>query len=216
VKRAYLLADPKHAPLTEERAGDKDVVVQGPDAAPDETDAVVVAELDGEIATDRQRLLSTDVPLDVLRAFDGQPSGMLSFGAGKIGDAYVRGWSQQVDSIRWVTRLTTPATFDVGVAYDADKKSVGGTYNVRLRDKIVSATVQETPSEILNLGRVTLEPGPVEIAVEPTKIQGGELMRLRALTLTPIVDGVALPAKKAAAAPAKAGKPAKGGKKKKK
>jgi hypothetical protein len=93
---------------------------------------------------------------------------------------------------------------------------VGSTYNVRLRDKIVNATVQETPSEILNLGRVTLDPGPVEIAVEPTKIQGGELMRLRALTLTPIVDGAALPAKKAAAAPAKGGKPAKGGGKKKK
>jgi alpha-L-fucosidase len=216
VKRAYLLADAKHAPLTVERAGDKDIVIQGPDAAPDETDAVVVAELDGELQADRQRLLSTDVPLDVFRAFDGQPSGLLSFGAGKIGDAYVRGWSQQVDSIRWVTRLTTPATFDVGVAYDAEKKNVGGTYQVRLRDKIVSATVQETPSEILNLGRVTLEPGPVEIAVEPTKIQGGELMRLRALTLTPIVDGVALPAKKAAAAPAKGGKAAKPAKKKKK
>jgi alpha-L-fucosidase len=208
VKRATILGDAKHAALTVERAGAKDVIVQGPDTAPDETDTVIALELDGELAADRQRLLSTDVPLDVLRAFDGQPSGNLSFGSGKIADAYVRNWSNTVDSIRWVTRLSQPATFDVGIAYDAEKKNVGGTFLVKLKDKVINATVQETPTEILNLGRVTVEPGVVEIAIEPVKIQGGELMRLRALTLTPIVDGAADTGKKPGKGAAKAGKPA--------
>jgi hypothetical protein len=33
-----------------------------------------------------------------------------------------------------------------------------------------------------------LPAGPLEIAVEPTKIQGPELFRLRAVTLTPVTE----------------------------
>ena len=127
----------------------------------------------------------------------------------------MHGWSRTEDSIRWVTRLTQPATFDVGIAYDALKKSVGGTYVVKLKDQSVSGTVQETPTDIIKLGRVTVTPGPVEIAVEATKIQGGELLRLRAITLTPVVEGAAADTgkKPAKGKPAPAAKGKKGKKK---
>ena len=43
-----------------------------------------------------------------------------------------------------------------------------------------------TPGQPVALGRVTLPAGRFEITVEPTAIKGDELMRLRALQLTPV------------------------------
>jgi alpha-L-fucosidase len=196
VKQAYVLADPKKTPLEVERAGDLDVIVQGPATAPDTADTVIALELEGEPATDRARLLSTEVPVDTLRAFDGILGGGLSYGAGKSKDAYVLGWTKPDDAVSWLVRVREPATFEVGISYDADAKWAGNTFNVKVGQKTLPGTTAETPASHI-LGKVTVEPGQkIEIAVEPTKIAPGtELLRLRALTLTP-VQPAAAPAEK--------------------
>jgi alpha-L-fucosidase len=212
VKRAYLLSDPKHANLEVEKAGDKDVIIQAPEKAPDPVDTVIALEVDGaEIATDPARVIGSDVAVDGLRAFDAQRGGGLMWGAGKDRDAYAMNWRRPDDSIRWRVRVREAATYDVSIIYDAEKTSAGGTYVVKFGDKALPGTVAEAPSGPQPLGRVTVEPGLAEITVDGTKIVGGELMRLRGLVLAVPGAAAAEPAPAAAGkpeAPAKAGKPA--------
>jgi hypothetical protein len=187
VRRARLLADGRD--LETERAGAKDLVVHLPAAAPDAIDSVVALELDGEIAVDHARLLSTAVPVDTLRAFDGERIGRgLSFGAGKTRDAWVHGWSRSDAAVAWPVRVSAPATYQVGIAYDADEKSAGGQYRVRVGDEVLAGTVERTPAAPVTLGKVHLQPGAFEIRVEAVRIAGDELMRLRGLTLTPVAN----------------------------
>ncbi len=190
IRRAYLLADAKHSALPTRRLGELDWQVQGPAKAPDRTDTVVVVETEREVIADKARLLSTDVPSDTLRAFDGQLKGGLGYGAGKARDAYVIGWDNSSESVRWPVRLLKPASFDVAISYDAEPGSAGGTFAVKLGDKTLDGTVGKTPAAPVSLGKVSLPAGSFEIAVEATKIQGGELFKLRGLTLTPAGEAV--------------------------
>jgi alpha-L-fucosidase len=197
VKQAYLLADPKKTPLEVERAGELDLIVQGPATAPDAADTVIALELEGDPAVDRARLLGADVPVDTLRAFDGILGGGLSYGAGKSRDAYVLGWMKPDDAVSWLVRVREPVTYDVAISYDADARSVGNTFAVKVGQKTLTGTVAETPAAPVSLGKVTIDPGRVEVAVEPTKIAPNtELLRLRALTLTPVQPAAAAPAEK--------------------
>jgi alpha-L-fucosidase len=192
VKRAYLLADPRRTPLNARRAGELDLIVQGPAKAPHPTDSVVVLELDGEVATDPVRLLSSEVPVDTLRAFDGKLQGGLEYGAGKARDAHVLNWTRTSDSVRWPVRLREAASYEVAIVYDVETPgSAGGTFAVKLGDKTLTGTVAPAQGPVA-LGRVTLPPGSFEIAVEATKIQGGELFRLRGLTLTAVPEATAM------------------------
>jgi hypothetical protein len=55
---------------------------------------------------------------------------------------------------------------------------------------VLKAAVEPTPSEnqqtTVTLGRVKLSPGEYELAVKPVDIQGGELMRLFHVSMTPV------------------------------
>jgi alpha-L-fucosidase len=191
VKRAYLLADPRRAPLPARRAGELDLIVQGPARAPHPTDTVIALELEGEPVTDPTRLLSSDVALDTLRAFDGKLQGGLDYGAGKARDAHVLNWTKPTDSVRWPVRLREPAVFEVAVSYDLEQPgTAGSTFVVKVGDKSLAGTVAPAQKGPLSLGRVTLPAGTFEIAVEPTRIQGPELFRLRAVTLTPVSEAI--------------------------
>jgi alpha-L-fucosidase len=189
-KRAWLLADRKAAALSVDRAGPQDLIIDLPapraGAAPS-PDTVVALELEAEPVADSARLVGTAVPVDTLRAFDGRLQGRgLRFGTGKTRDAYVHGWSDAAASVRWPLRAREKVTFEVLVSYDAPATSAGGAFAVKLGATSLPGTVAETPAAPVSLGKVTLEPGPHDLAVEATKIQGGELMRLRAVILKPI------------------------------
>ena len=83
-------------------------------------------------------------------------------------------------------RLREPASFDVAISYDAPATSAGGTFVVRPgRTRCWPAPSQPTPAGPVPLGRVSLPAGRFDIAVRATAIKGDELMRLRALRLTP-------------------------------
>jgi alpha-L-fucosidase len=186
VVKATLLADAKHAPLKVDRLGDLDVLVQGPADAPDPVDTVVALEVEGEPAADRPRLIGSDVAVDVLRAFDAHLTGQLTFGSGKLRDAYVQGWDRPDEEVSWLVRVREPVTYEVAIAYDAEAKAAGGTYVVKVGGKQLEGTVGPTPTAPIVLGKVSVEPGKFEIVVTPTKIVGGELIKLRGLTLTPV------------------------------
>jgi hypothetical protein len=104
----------------------------------------------------------------------------------------VQGWKRAGDRVVWSVRLREPASFDVAVSYNAPKASAGGTFVVKVADKSLAGQVAETPSAPVPLGRVSLPAGNFDIVVEGTAIKGEELMRLRALTLTPATGAMSL------------------------
>jgi hypothetical protein len=209
VKKATLLADPKK-PLKTTRAGELDVVVQGPETAPDATDSVVAVELDGDLGADKVRVLSADTIEDTLRVFDGSISAGMKYGAGKVRDAYVEGWKKTDQSVSWQLRARDKVTYTVSVVYDSEPKLAGGTFQVKLGSKVLPGTIAPEAGKavtVSQIGQAEVEPGRLELAVEAVKLSGPELMKLRGVILTQ--PGVEPPPKKATGGKA-------GGKKKKK
>jgi alpha-L-fucosidase len=186
IKTAHLLSDPGHKALAVERLGPLDVAIRVPDQAPDPMDTVVVLELQDEPAVDDARLLSTAVTSDTLRAFDGQISAGLRFGAGKARDAWVHEWKKREESVRWPVRLREAARFAVAISYDAPPGVAAGRFEVTLGDRTLTGIVAPTPEKAVQLGEVQLAPGRFEIAVRATEITGQELFRLRSIELTPL------------------------------
>jgi alpha-L-fucosidase len=184
VKKAYLLSDPGTA-LAVQKLGDKDISIKGPDKAPDPTDSVIALELAGEPVADPARLLSDDVPVDTLRAFDAKLVGGLQFGAGKAKDSYVEGWTQPNQSVRWPIRLREKITYEVAISYDADKESAGNLFVVKAGNKVFQGKVAEAPKAPQVLGTAVIGPNDTELAVEAAGARTGELMRLRGLILRP-------------------------------
>ena len=184
VKKAYLLSDPGSA-LAVQRLGDKDVVVKAPDKAPDDADTVIALELAAAPEVDQVRLIGQDVPVDILRAFDAKLVGGLRFGPGKERDAYVLGWTQPKQSVRWPVRVREKVTYEVAIAYDAEKESINNTFVVNVGDKTLQGKIAEPSKTPVVLGQVTLTPGETEISVEAVGERTGELMRLRGIVLRP-------------------------------
>jgi hypothetical protein len=189
VKRAYLLADAKCVELPVSRPDFLDIVVKVSNSAPDRIDSVVVLETDGKIVTDSDRLLLPSVSTNTFRVFDAELRGKsLRFGAGKTRDAYVENWSNNNDAVQWPIRLIQAARFDVALNYDAPPDSEGGTYRIKIGELATEWTVHAGANVWSPSGRVNIEPGSSEIKVFPSKIAGGELMRLRSVTLTRVTD----------------------------
>ena len=189
VKQAYLLADPRRAPLEVERLSERDLVIEVPRAAPDAADTVIAVEVAGtEPAVDPVRLLGgAEVAAETLRAFDGQlRGGGLGYGKGKAQDAHVLGWSTGSASVRWPVRARESTTYDVAVVYDAEPKSAGGAFVVRVGKHDLEGKVEGGSMLTRPLGRATVEAGELELAVEGREIVGGELFRLRGLVLTAV------------------------------
>jgi hypothetical protein len=107
--------------------------------------------------------------------------------------------------VKWLTRLNQKTEFDVIVRYDApgadgkakvetmggtvmtkSEDTFGGTFTIQIgNQKLKGEVVQQGEGVELNLGKVTLETGPVEIQVTTDTITGKELMRLQSVTLNP-------------------------------
>jgi hypothetical protein len=190
VIHAFPLADPLQSPLVVERLNKKDVVIRLPDALPDPIDTVLVVEIDasnGVMATDQETLLLATNQPNRLHVYDGQLQGRgLRYGAGKRQDAYIYDWNQTDEYVAWPVRLNDSAMFEIRVSYDAGADSAGGQYSVTFDGQPYTGTVGEGKERSDMLGRVTLTAGQHEIRITPTRMRGSELMRLRALTLTPM------------------------------
>lgn len=191
VSQAYLLSDPQKSPLKTERVNENDLAVQLPAKAPDATDSVIVLESAGEIKAIPGRLLATTIPANHLLAFDGKTEGDKGFkyGDGKANNYFVAGFTKPEKTIHWDTRLNAPATFDVSVRYSTTSEEQTGSYALKLGDKTLTGQVKPTkgPKDLgtADLGTLTLPAGATEIRLQPTDVQGGDLMQLFEVVLTP-------------------------------
>ena len=153
--------------------------------APDKVDSIVALECDGDIVTDTNRLLQPEFPSDTLRAFDGELHGGLKFGPGKKTDDHVINWTKENQSVTWPARLNEAMTYEVSVNYTAPEDSSGSAFMVSVGSQVLKGEVKPGTNQIISLGRVSLPPGNFEIKVAATKINGGELFRLRSLEFKP-------------------------------
>ena len=190
VTSACLLADPKQGRLKTERLGLFDAVVYVPEKAPDPIDSVVVLEFQDRwpprIITYPGRLLDPRLENRLL-AFDGESHGKgFKYGDGKAANYYVAGFKHSGDTISWKTRLNEPATFDVAVKYRAVSNQTG-SYQLKLGDQTLDAQVRPTGKSIdsAKLGTVKLAVGEFEIVLQPTTIDGDDLMQFFEIDLTP-------------------------------
>jgi alpha-L-fucosidase len=193
VKQASLLSDAAHAGLKTARVNSSDLSIAVPVTAPDKVDSVIVLECSGEIVAVQPRLLQPVFAAETLRVFDGQLHGKgLAFGAGKVRDAFVEGWTRPDQFVSWPVRLSQPATYDVSVSYDAEAGSAGSQFKLALGSESLPpaskppVAVKAGTLQTAALGRVSLQPGTFDLRLEPVAIHGGELMRPRALILNPV------------------------------
>jgi hypothetical protein len=207
ITKAILLADREKA-LKVVRKG-LDVGIELPQKAPDEADSVILMECREAPQGDPVFLLQNNTPnrLSVFFAdlLGTQKKDGWRLGRGTANSANVTGWNQKECGVKWSTRLNQKTDFDVVVRYDApgadgkakvetmggtvtakSEDTFGGTFTVQIgSQKLKGEVVQQGEGVELNLGKVTLEPGPVEIQVTTDTITGKELMRLQSLTLIP-------------------------------
>src|SRR5665213_1373223 len=191
---AYLLEDNFAASTTGvlnsrgvSRLNPFDVCISIPTNAPDKADSVIILNCEtNDIQSDTNRLLQPEFPSDTLRAFDGELHGGLKFGPGKKTDDYVINWKQENQSITWPVRLNEAATYEVLANYTAPETSAGGAFVVSFGSQTLNGIVKPGTNQIISLGRVALPPGNFEIKAAATRINGGELFRLRSLELKPV------------------------------
>lgn len=198
ITKAWLLAAPdRPLPIS----GNQITV---PKDAPDPVLSVVAVECAEEPRTEPVRLLSSSVTADTLRTFDGTLAGKLRPGPGKERDAWVQNWRSPADAVTWRVRANAPMAFDVEIAYDAPeaqqaktaegdagkeqlkaRQGAGGTFSVRIGDRVINKSVRPGLNICEALGLVVFAPGEQEIRVQALDISGEELFRLRHLRLVP-------------------------------
>jgi hypothetical protein len=73
-----------------------------------------------------------------------------------------------------------------GAVQATNNETFGGTFAVRInKDEFKGQVVEKGTGITVELGEISLQPGPVVIEVQADSITGKELMRLKSLTLTP-------------------------------
>jgi hypothetical protein len=172
--QAYLLADKEKKPLASSRMNEKDLVVQLPAHAPDQTDSVIVLEMPGPIKGSKGRLLATNVAENRLLAFDGAPYGHFTYGDGKAGRYYAAGFDRAGDAITWPIRLNEPAAFDASVRCSNAKPA---KLIVEAGDQSVTAdaaAIKDSKSnQMIKLGELKLPAGERELrfrVAEPAEL----------------------------------------------
>ncbi|NBY65916.1 MAG: alpha-L-fucosidase [Verrucomicrobia bacterium] len=207
IESAVLLADREKA-LKVKRRG-LDVEIELPEKVPDDADSVILVQCrevpQGDPIFLLQNNLTNRLSVFFADLLGTQKKDGWRLGRGTANSANVTGWNQKECGVKWSTRVNQKTDFDVIVRYDApgadgkakvetmggtvtakSEDTFGGTFTVQIgSQKLKGEVVQQGDGVELNLGKVTLEPGPVEILVTTDTITGKELMRLQSVTLTP-------------------------------
>ena len=185
-KRAALLTADGEKPLIFARAGTYDLSITVPPSAPNESSSVIALTFDSDPECDKARLLATTQHDNKLHVFDGRLTGRgLRYGSGSASQNHVSNWTQTDCGVEWDVGLAAPATFEVAITYEADRKS-GGEYAIRVGQFVCRSDVVQSRGEPIRLGRVTCPAGASTIAVRGSRVSGDELFKLRAVTLRPV------------------------------
>jgi hypothetical protein len=195
IRKAWLLADKKQQALAVKRVNADDVAIAVPKAAVDPVDTVIVAELDGPARVDSSLLLRGRGET-LLHVFDGQLTGEgARYDDGKANKDCVTDWSGSGATVSWEVRVAEPIRVALAAEYAA-ADGTGGTFEVRVGDQRLQATVERTGGDQQfvrrEMGTLSLPPGHYRVTVAPTRVDG-KLMRLRGLRWAPASPATAAP-----------------------
>jgi alpha-L-fucosidase len=187
VKTAYFLADPAKKALNMRRLDASAIEIGLPVKMNDPSDVVIVLELKGNLETEGERLIASDISSNKFLAFDADLHGKgFGFGDGKTDRYFVNNWKSKDAYLSWNFRSLSPAKYKVVVRYIADAT---GSYAFSVGD--FKQTVQITPAAkngvvTQELGTVSLNKGKYQISINPVEMKGTELMKLLEVQLIPI------------------------------
>jgi alpha-L-fucosidase len=185
-KNAYLLSAPGTAlALSPSPAGLK---VKVPANAPDPISSVIVLEGVGQVDPLPPPPIAPGA--DGTLALGCDDADLSGQGLRVEGNTQLNltGWNNPDAFAQWDVRIEKPGTYKVTALYALPAGPAGSDFTVAVGDARISAKTESTNGayKTLTLGTVKVEKtGPTRITVKPVKIAGAELMRLRALTLTP-------------------------------
>ncbi|MCE9630716.1 MAG: hypothetical protein K8S94_08405 [Planctomycetia bacterium] len=102
-------------------------------------------------------------------------------------------WSDAAESVSWMQKLTRWGAYDVRLTYSTASPS-GTEIEVELGDTKLAGRLESTGSwyryATIPLGRVVIPAaGDLPVTVRCTKLVGGAVMNLKAITLTPACEG---------------------------
>lgn len=191
IRSAAFLSDSTRE-LPFERQG-RDVELRLPEFPPDAANSVIVVEFTDSPSGDGLPLLQTNYT-NTLSVFSGELLGQSpklkywKLSKGMTDTSHVKGWTDVQCGVRWQTRVARPCEFDVIVHYDTPGEiNYGGEFIVTVGPETLPGKISESGMDVaLNLGRISLKPGFVEIQVSTTTITGVELMRLKGISLQPV------------------------------
>ncbi len=169
VKRAYLLADPQK-PIDAWQLGESDITVALPKTPPDETDSVVVLEMDGPVKGTKGRLLATNIEVNQLLAFDAQTQGKFTYGDGKAGRYYAAGFTKEGDALSWPIRLNQRATFEISARVIAPKGTqLKLVFRRGLNAEVIGATVDadSTKEQLVRFTPFQISAGQYQLRFQP-------------------------------------------------
>lgn len=168
-----------------------DVELTLPATAPDAADSVLVLDFPAQIAANKALRLDPRGPATRLHVMDGRLDGDgLRYGDGKTNRDVTEEWSGAAATVTWRVRVPAAARFQVVARYNTHGPDNTGTFVLEGAQQQLAGTV--TPTANVNtfradaLGVLALPAGEHTLVVRPTRIAGGNLMRLRQLELTPL------------------------------
>ena len=196
--QAALITPKGRVPLQYGRINDQDLVVTLPPNSIHPADSVIVLEFSGVPKGGGVRLLSDQVPVNQLLAFDaelhgrgktGEASG-LGYRDGKMNNYCVDNWTRPDQWLSWEVRVNKTTHFDVSLNYG---KCGGGEYEVRCggwTSGPINASTNGQDAVIAEahvdqLGSLALSAGIHTIELRVTRVKQGEVFRPLDLWLKP-------------------------------
>ena len=158
---------------------------------------MVVAEIDGKPQVDTSAFQPPMQSASADGAFNlSATQALLEGGAQVESDTQAIGfWSSTEDRVGWDVKVTTPGKYKVELEYACEPAAAGGKVELDVKgegnmsEKVIT-TVSETAGwrqfSTMVLGNVMLPSGRVSLQFKALSINGGGLMNLRKVTLTPV------------------------------
>lgn len=158
---------------------------------PDRPDGVTLpATVDVEVAEKTEQFADGRI---VLTARDARVEGRRAALESQPGNHRIGFWSDPSDAVAWTWRATRWGAYHVRLTF-SNASPAGSEIEVTVGDQRLAATLPTTGDwyryVTLPLGRVVLpRAGDVAVTVRCTKLMGGAVMNLKAVTLEPACEG---------------------------
>jgi len=196
------MSEPGAGPLSYSRDTNGDLLVQLPNAEPNDYATVVMLDVKGSpkivippITADENGALKLDSTLAIIEA---APAVAEISGAGeKAGTLHFNptlqtldSWVNPADRAFWPIATTRPGTYAVEVSYSCKEGEGGVDYVVEFEGQKIPASAATTPTwEEFRTDRIGLlkidKADRAEVSIRPVNKTGKDAMKIRSITLTP-------------------------------